>query len=82
MPKPYIKQYGATFPCLLDQYNFFNRAFGLKAIPNVFLIDENGIVRLVNPKEKAEAVEKLFLEEGVRRTFEWFLEHEEILTNG
>ena len=67
LPKPYIKQHGATFPCLLDQYNFFNRAFGLKAIPNVFLIDENGIVRLVNPKDKHEAVEKLFLDEGVKQ---------------
>ncbi len=66
-PKPYIRKHKVTFPCLLDQYNFFNRAFGLKAIPNVFLIDENGIIRLVNPKDKAKAVEKLFREEGVRK---------------
>ena len=43
-----------------------NRAFGLKAIPNVFLIDEAGIIRLINPKEKDKAVEKLFLAEGIR----------------
>lgn len=33
----------------------------------MYLIDENGIVRLVNPKDKHEAVEKLFLQEGVRQ---------------
>jgi thioredoxin-like negative regulator of GroEL len=43
---PWVKQYGATFPVAVDSADVFGAAFGLKAIPVSFLVDEVGIIRL------------------------------------
>jgi thioredoxin-like negative regulator of GroEL len=43
---PWVKKYGATFPVAMDSADVFGAAFGLKAIPVSFLVDEVGIVRL------------------------------------
>jgi len=44
--KPWVKKYGVTFPVAVDMADVFGAAFGLKAIPVSFLVDEVGIVRL------------------------------------
>jgi len=41
-----VKKFGVTFPVAVDSADVFGSAFGLKAIPVSFLIDEVGIVRL------------------------------------
>ena len=43
---PWVKKYGATFPVAVDSADVFGAAFGLKAIPVSFLVDEVGIIRL------------------------------------
>ena len=43
---PWVKKYGVTFPVAVDTADVFGAAFGLKAIPVSFLVDEVGIVRL------------------------------------
>jgi tetratricopeptide (TPR) repeat protein len=44
--KPYTQKFGVTFPVAVDASDVFGQAFGLKAIPVTFLVDEVGIVRL------------------------------------
>lgn len=43
---PWIKRYGVSFPVAVDTTDIFGAAFGLKAIPVSFLVDEVGIIRL------------------------------------
>ncbi len=43
---PWVKKYAATFPVAVDPADIFGAAFGLKAIPVSFLVDEVGIIRL------------------------------------
>ncbi len=43
---PWVKKYGVTFPMAVDTADVFGAAFGLKAIPVSFLVDEVGIIRL------------------------------------
>ena len=43
---PWVKNYGVTFPVTVDTADVFGAAFGLKAIPVSFLVDEVGIIRL------------------------------------
>jgi tetratricopeptide (TPR) repeat protein len=44
--KPYVERAGVIFPVAVDTADVFGQAFGLKAIPVSFLVDEVGIVRL------------------------------------
>ena len=44
--KPFTKKFGVTFPVAVDTADVFGAAFGLKAIPVTFFVDEVGIVRL------------------------------------
>ena len=44
--KPYVRKFGVTYPVAVDASDIFGQAFGLKAIPVTFLVDEVGIVRL------------------------------------
>ena len=46
MVKPYTQKFGVTFPVAVDAADVFGQAFGLKAIPVTFLVDEVGIIRL------------------------------------
>ena len=43
---PYLQMFGVTFPVAVDTADVFGQAFGLKAIPVSFLVDEVGIIRL------------------------------------
>ena len=43
---PWVKRYGVTFPVAVDTADVVGSAFGLKAIPVSFLVDEVGIIRL------------------------------------
>ena len=43
---PYTQKFGVTFPVAVDTADVFGQAFGLKAIPVTFLVDEVGIIRL------------------------------------
>jgi tetratricopeptide (TPR) repeat protein len=44
--RPYTQKAGVTFPVTVDTADVFGQAFGLKAIPVTFLVDEVGIIRL------------------------------------
>jgi len=44
--RPYTEKFGVTFPVAVDTADVFGQAFGLKAIPVTFLVDEVGIIRL------------------------------------
>lgn len=44
--QPYVEQAHVAFPVAVDTADVFGQAFGLKAIPVTFLVDEVGIVRL------------------------------------
>ena len=43
--RPYVEAAGATFPTAVDEGNLLGQLYGFKAIPNGFLIDEEGVVR-------------------------------------
>ena len=43
---PWVRKYGVSFPVAVDTADVFGAAFGLKAIPVSFLVDEVGIIRL------------------------------------
>ncbi len=43
--RPYVDRAGATFTTVVDEGNLLGRLYGFKAIPNGFLIDEEGVVR-------------------------------------
>jgi tetratricopeptide (TPR) repeat protein len=62
---PWVKQYGVTFPVAVDTADIFGAAFGLKAIPVSFLVDEVGIIRLQGggpSKEFRAQVEEILAE--------------------
>ena len=44
-PRHYVEKAGATFTTVIDQENVLSDLYGFRAIPNGFLIDEDGIVR-------------------------------------
>ena len=43
--RPYVEMAGATFPTVVDEENILGQLYGFKAIPNGFLVDEEGILR-------------------------------------
>ena len=43
---PYTQKFGVTFPVAVDTADVFGQAFRLKAIPETFLVDEVGIIRV------------------------------------
>ncbi len=42
--KPFALEAEASYPVLVDQDNVLGGLFGFKAIPNVFVVDEQGVV--------------------------------------
>ena len=45
---PFIKEKGYTLPVLLDKYNVVaKKKYKVFALPHLFIIDQNGIIRLV-----------------------------------
>ena len=62
---PYTQKFGVTFPVAVDTADVFGQAFGLKAIPVTFLVDEVGIIRLQGggpSKEFLRQVEEILRE--------------------
>ena len=62
---PFVEKANATFTTVVDQANLLGQLYGFKAIPNGFLIDEQGTVSYkelgtfdVRRAEKRELVEK------------------------
>ena len=43
--RPYVEAAGATFTTLVDEGNLLSQMFRFKAVPNGFLIDEQGVVQ-------------------------------------
>ena len=43
--RPYIEKAVASFSTVIDEENLLGQLYGFKAIPNGFLIDEQGLVR-------------------------------------
>ena len=65
MPRSYVEKAGATFTTLVDRGNILSDLYGFRAIPNGFLIDEQGIVQYgrlggfdIRRPETAEAIER------------------------
>ena len=42
--RPYVEKAGATFQTVVDDENLLGQLYGFKAIPNGFLINEQGVV--------------------------------------
>ena len=64
-PSLYVEKAGVTFTTLVDQANILSDLYGFKAVPNGFLIDEQGIVRFsqlggfdIGQPETAEVLEQ------------------------
>ena len=64
-PRLYVEKAGVTFTTLVDQANILSDLYGFKAVPNGFLIDEQGIVRFsqlggfdIGQPETAEVLEQ------------------------
>jgi peroxiredoxin len=63
--RPYVEKANATFSTVVDSGNLLGELYGFKAIPNGFLIDEQGVVRYkrlggfdIRRAETAEIVER------------------------
>lgn len=54
MVRPWVEKAGATFAVGVDRSDVLGSAFGLKAIPVSFLVDEVGIIRLRGGGPSAE----------------------------
>ena len=64
-PRRYVERAGATFTTLVDQGNLLSDLYGFKAVPNGFLVDEEGTVRFsqlggfdIRRSETAEMLER------------------------
>ena len=64
-PRSYTARAGARFTTLVDQGNLLSDLYGFKAVPNGFLIDEQGAVRFsqlgsfdIRRRETAEILER------------------------
>ena len=64
-PRSYVEKAGATFTTLVDQGNILSDLYGFRAVPNGFLIDEQGTVQYsrlggfdIKRRETAEALER------------------------
>ena len=42
--RPYVERAGATYTTLVDESNMLSQMFSFKAVPNGFLIDEQGVL--------------------------------------
>ena len=63
--RPYAEKFRVTFPVAVDTADILGQAFGLKAIPVSYLIDEVGIIRLKGSgpsPEFLQSVEQLLAE--------------------
>ena len=65
VPRSYVERAGATFTTLVDRENLLSDLYGFRAIPNGFLIDEQGTVQYsrlsgfdIRRRETAEALER------------------------
>ena len=63
--RPYVDKAGTRFTTVVDQANLLGDLYGFKAIPNGFMIDEQGVVRYkrlggfdIRRRETAEIVER------------------------
>ena len=63
-PRSYVEKAGATFTTLVDRENILSDLYGFRAVPNGFLIDEQGIVQFsrlsgfdIGRRETAEVLE-------------------------
>ncbi len=63
--RPYVEKARTQFVTVIDQANLLGDLYGFKAIPNGFLIDEQGVVRYkrlggfdIRRRETAEVVER------------------------
>ena len=67
---PYVEKFGVKFPVAVDTADVFGQAFGLKAIPVTFLVDEVGIIRLQGGGPSADLLRQIetILGEPMART--------------
>ena len=63
--RPYVEKAGAQFTTVVDEANLLGDLYGFKAIPNGYLIDEQGVVRYkklggfdIRHRETAQVVER------------------------
>ena len=43
--RSFAEEAGATYPVLVDRENILGELFGFKVVPNVFIVDEAGVLR-------------------------------------
>ncbi|MBI5681604.1 MAG: TlpA family protein disulfide reductase, partial [Deltaproteobacteria bacterium] len=61
----FVKEYGLTFPILLDRKNRIKEDYKTTGVPETFIIDQNGIIaeKVVGPREwRAEEGLKMIME--------------------
>ncbi len=66
LTRRYARAAGATYPVLLDQEGLLSSLYGFRGIPNGWIIDGNGVIRLrhlggfdIRKPETAEAIEQV-----------------------
>ena len=43
--RPWVQRAGATFPTVIDSENRLSQLYGYKVVPNVIVLDEDGVIR-------------------------------------
>ena len=59
MVRPYVTKFGVTYVVAVDTADVLGRAFGLKAIPAAFYVDETGLIRLRGGSPSADFLSKI-----------------------
>jgi peroxiredoxin len=66
--KAFVKEYGATFPMVLDEKNYLvSNAYGLTMVPTIFLIDTDGSVKVSCMGFGKQDLETIASELAIRR---------------
>jgi hypothetical protein len=75
--RPYVEKANAQFITVVDEENLLGQLYGFKAIPNGYLIDEQGVVRYkklggfdIRRTETAQIVEQWVNEPGLDESLE------------
>ncbi len=75
--RPYVEKANAQFITVVDEENLLGQLYGFKAIPNGYLIDEQGVVQYkklggfdIRRAETAQIVEQWVNEPGLDESLE------------
>ena len=63
--RPWVERAGAIFPTVIDSENHLSQLYGYKIVPNVIVLDENGVIRYrkfsfsIGNEADADAIQQL-----------------------